>query len=199
MTTPPFTSAALDELADYLVSERDTHRVLDRKFAELGIMEPTPEPSPEETTYKAMGLRRGVDYGVMKPSKRDRLGYALDFQYKRSGNNGVLQLIKALNELVVYSMDPEGFRAFCSGLNRILRFYGVEYRDDGAFHKVDPTRTVSEAERRAEALENKMASRRVHYEVRKYCKAEYMKENYFHAVVEAYKPTFPISTLQGVP
>ena len=187
MTTPPFTSAALDEIADYLVSDRNTNRVLDRKFEELGIKEPTPEPSPEEEAYKAMGLRRGVHYGVMNPSKRDRLHYALGFQYNRSGNKGVLQLIKALNELVVYSMDPEGFRAFCSGLNRILRFYGVEYRDDGKFHNVDPTRTLSEAERRAEALENKMASRRVHYEVRKYCKAEYMKENYFHAVVEAYK------------
>ena len=187
MNTPPFTSAALDEIAGYMVSDRDTHRVLDRKFAELGITEPIPEPSPEEEAYKAMGMRRGVHYGVMKPSKRDRLRYALGFQYNRSGNNGVLQLIKTLSELVVYSRAPEEFREFCGGLNRILRFYGVEYRDDGGFHRVDPTLTLSEAKRRAEALENKMVSRRVHYEVRKYCKAEYMEENYFHAVVEAYK------------
>ena len=63
----------------------------------------------------------------------------------------------------------------------------MEYRDDGKFDNVDPTRTLAEAERRAEALENKMVSRRVHSEVRKYCKAEYMQENYFHAVVEAYR------------
>ena len=188
MTTPLFTSAALDELAEYLVSDRDTHRVLDRKFAELGIVETRPEPSPEqEETYKAMGLKRGMDYYVPGPSKRDRLRHALIFQNRRSGNKGVLQLIKTLNETVVYARDPEGFTAFCSGLNRILRLYGVEYRDDGEFHNVDPARTLSEAERRAKALENKMASRRVHHEVLKYCKAEYMQENYFHAVVEAYK------------
>ncbi len=188
MTTQPFTSSALDEIAEYLVNDRNTHRVLDRKFAELGITEARPEPSPqEEAAYKAMGLKRGVDYYVMGPSKRDRLRHALIFQSKRGGNKGVLQLIKALNEPVVYSRDTEAFRAFCSGVNRILRFYGVEYRDDGEFHNVDPTRTLSEAERRAEALENKMASRRVHHEVHKYCKAEYMEENYFHAVVEAYK------------
>ncbi len=134
-----------------------------------------------------MGLKRGVDYYVTGPSKRDRLRHAVHFQNKRSGNMGVLQLIKALNELVVYSKDPDGFREFCWGLNRILRFYGVEYRDDGEFHNVDPTRTLSEAERRAAALENKMASRRIHHEVRKYCKAEYMEGNYFHSVVEAYK------------
>ena len=91
MDTQPFTSAALDEVADYLVSDRDTHRVLDRKFAELGIKEPIPEPSPQEEAYKTMGMRRGVHYGVMKPSKRDRLRHALSFQYNRSGNNGVKQ------------------------------------------------------------------------------------------------------------
>ena len=40
MAAPHFTSAALDEIADYLVSERDTHKVLDRRFRELGIVEP---------------------------------------------------------------------------------------------------------------------------------------------------------------
>ena len=69
MTHPPFTSAALDEIADYLVRDRDTHRVLDRKFAELGITEPRAEASPtEEATYKAMGWQRGVHYYVQGPS-----------------------------------------------------------------------------------------------------------------------------------
>ena len=111
----------------------------------------------------------------------------MDFQNRRSGYKGVLQLVKALNEPVTYSRDPEQFREFSNGLNRILRFYGVEYRDDGEFHIVDPTHTLSEAEQRAKALENKMSYRRVHPEVHKYCNAEYTKENYFHAVVEAYK------------
>ena len=188
MTTKPFTSAALDKIAEYLVCDRDTHSVLDRKFAELRISETRPEPSPtEEAAYKAAGLRRDVDYYVKRSSKRDRLRHAVHSQNKRSGNNGVLQLIKSLHEPVIYSNFPEAFREFCEGLNRILRFYGVEYRDDGEFHYVDPTHTLSEAERRAAALENKMASRRIHNEVQKYCKAEYMEENYFHAVVEAYK------------
>ena len=187
MTTQPFTPAALDEIAAYLVNDRDTHKVLHRKFAELAISEPTPQPSPEEEAFKAKGLKRDVHYHMMGPSKKDRLRHALTFQFKRSGNNGVLQLIKTLNDPVTFTGNPEAFRDFCRGLNRILRFHGVEYRDDGEFHIVDPTRTLSEAEQRASALENKMASRRIHNEVSKYCKAEYMEENYFHAVVEAYK------------
>ena len=188
MTTRPFTSTALDEIAKHLVSERDTHRILDSKFAELSIPEPHLEPSTqEEGAFKAMGLQRGVHYSVMGLSKRTRLRHALDFLSKRSGSPGVFELIKALNGLEIYSRNPEEFREFCNGLNRILRFYGVEYRDDGEFHKVDPTRTLSEAERRAAALENKLASRRIHHQVHRYCKVEYLAENYFHAVVEAYK------------
>lgn len=188
MTVSSFTSATLDQLAECLVSDQATHRVLDRKFAELGIPEARSEQSPkEEETLKAKGLQRGIHYHVQVPSKRDRLRHALEVQNRYRGNKGVLQLIKALNEPVAYAGDLEGFRVFCSGLNRILRFHGVEYRDDGQFHSVNPTRTLSEAERRAAALGNKMASRRVHHEVRKYCEAEYMKEDYFHAVVEAYK------------
>lgn len=187
MTTRPFTPSALDEIAAYLVNDHDTHRVLDRKFAELAITEPTPQSSPREEVFKAQGLKRGLDYHIFGPSKKDRLRFALTFQFKRSGNNGVLQLIQTLVDPITFTGNPEMFRSFCSGLNQILWFYGVEYRDDGNFHIVDPTRTLSEAEQRASALNNKMASRRIHHEVSKYCKAEYMKENYFHAVVEAYK------------
>ena len=188
MTTQPFTSSSLDELAELLVCDRDTHTVLDRRFAELGITEPRVEPDPkEEAGFKAMGWQRGVHYYAQRPSKRDRLRHALNFKNQRSGNNGVLQLIKTLNEPVAYVGDPDGFREFCAGLNRILRFHGLEYRDDGKFHTVDPTRTLSEAQQRAAALENKLAFRRIHSEVRKHCRAEYMDENYFHAVVEAYK------------
>lgn len=188
MTTQPFSPSVLDEIAELLVCDRDTHRVLDRRFEDLGITEPRVEPDPkEEAKFQTMGMQRGVHYYVQGPSKRDRLRYAVNFQHRRSGNKGVLQLVKTLNEPAVYASDPDGFREFCAGLNRILRFHGVEYRDDGEFHTVDPTRTLSEAQQRAAALENKLAPRRIHLEVRKYCRAEYMEENYFHAVVEAYK------------
>ena len=42
------------------MNDRDTHSVLDRKFAELHISELSPEPSPQEQRYKKMGLQPGV-------------------------------------------------------------------------------------------------------------------------------------------
>ena len=191
MTTQPFTSSALDQIAEHLVSDRNTHRVLDRKFAELGIPELRPEPSEaslqQEESWKAKGLKRGVHYEYFQPSKREKLRYALNVQSQRSGPKGVLHLIGALNEPVSYSHNLEEFKTFSNGINRILRFHGVEYRDDGKFHYVDTTRTLSEADQRAKTLENKISSRRIHPEVYKSCRAEFLQEDYFHAVEEAYK------------
>ena len=182
-----FTTTQLEQIAERLVNDRDTHRVLDRKFSEIHISEPSPEPSPEEQRYKKMDLQPGVDYYVQGPSKRQRLLYAVEAMYRSSGGHGVLQLIRTLHDPVSYVGHLDEFRTFCEDINRILRFSGVEFKDDGKFHLVVETRNLSEAERRARAVANKLSSRRVHTEVQKYCKAEYMEENYFHAVFEATK------------
>ena len=177
-------TSSLEPIAECLADERLTHSAMDRKFRTLGIIEPTPT-EPDE--YKRLGLRPGVDYYVKRPSKRERLLRAIQIKHQESGGAGVLHLIKTLYAVEEYATKPDDFRGFCSGLNRILRFSGVEYREDGEFHTVSPTRDLTDAERRARALENKLAYRRVHSEVQKYCKAEYMVENYFHAVFEAAK------------
>ena len=175
---------ALEPIAEYLFDERLSHANLDTKFHDLNIIEPAPT---EPEGYKGMGLRPGVDYYVKRPSRRARILRAVQTKHRESGGAGVLHLIKTLYPMEEYAANPDEFRSFCGGLNRILRFSGVEYREDGEFHQVSPTRDLTEAERRARALENKLAPRRVHSEVQRYCKAEYMVENYFHAVFEAAK------------
>ena len=79
MNTQRFTSAALDEIADYLVSDRDTHKVLDRKFGELGIKGPIPEPSPEEEAYKAMGIATGCPLWGYEAIKEGQAALCLGF------------------------------------------------------------------------------------------------------------------------
>ena len=182
-----FRPAHLEEIAARLVSDRVTHGVLDRKFRELGIVEPSPAPSPQEASFKKSGLQAGRDYHIMGPSKKERSQYAVRAMYQQSGGQGVLRLVQVLYDPIHYAENRDEFTEFCDGINRILRFTGYEYRDDGQFYRVVETRTLSEAERRATAVTNKFASRRVHPEVQKYCKAEYMQENYFHAVFEAAK------------
>ena len=182
-----FTAAQLEEIAVRLVSDRVTNGVLDRKFGELGIVEPSPEPSPQEAKFKKAGLQAGRGYHIMGPSKKERLMYAVRAMYKQSSGQGVLRLIQVIYDPIHYAQNLDEFTEFCDDINRILRFIGCEYRDDGQFHPVVETRTLAEAERRATAVTNKFSSRRIHPEVQKYCKAEYMQENYFHAVFEAAK------------
>ena len=182
-----FTFTQLEQIASLLVSDRDSHRVLDGKFQHLNIKEPSPDPSPEEGRFKKLGMRAGVDYYNVGPSKRDRLRYAVQEMYNRSRGRGVLYLVQVLHDPVSYVDDPDEFAQFCHDINLVLRFSGWEYRDDGQFHRVVETRTLSEAEQRTRRLANRLSARRVHPEVQKYCKAEYMEENYFHAVFEASK------------
>jgi uncharacterized protein (TIGR02391 family) len=53
-----------------------------------------------------------------------------------------------------------------------------------------PATTLTEAQQRARSLYQRLASRGVHGEVLRYCTAELLADNYFHAVLEATKGLF---------
>ena len=72
-------------------------------------------------------------------------------------------------------------------INVRLAFAGLEYGKDGKFRRRSPARTLSEAEARKRTIEAKFRGRRMHPEVLRYCRAELMEDNYFHAVFEATK------------
>ncbi len=72
-------------------------------------------------------------------------------------------------------------------LNKILAFSGLEYGKNGKFRKCEQAQSLDEAERRAQTIQSKFRGRNIHPEVLKYCKAELMRENLFHAVFEATK------------
>lgn len=72
-------------------------------------------------------------------------------------------------------------------LNDVLAFSGLELGSDGQFRQREAVKTLGEAERRSRTIHAKFEGRRLHPEVLKYCKAELMQDNYFHAVFEATK------------
>ncbi|QVW35317.1 TIGR02391 family protein [Geobacter sulfurreducens] len=72
-------------------------------------------------------------------------------------------------------------------LNTILAFSGLEYGKDGKFRHCNAVQTLDEAEQRVQTLRAKFQGRRIHPEVLKYCRAELLQDNYFHAVFEASK------------
>ncbi len=59
--------------------------------------------------------------------------------------------------------------------------------DDGKIRRSTKAENLSEAMRRASQLHDALSSRSVHEDVLRFCRAELLDENYFHAVFEAMK------------
>ncbi len=72
-------------------------------------------------------------------------------------------------------------------LNAVFAFDGLQLDREGVFRQVAAARTIDEAEERAQILAARLQGRRVHAEVMRFCRAELLHDNYFHAVFEAVK------------
>jgi len=101
--------------------------------------------------------------------------------------NKVLDFIKTLLNPVRFVNQVDRFEAHRQDLNQILSFCAIEYGSDGNFRTGTPARTLDEAEKRVRTLRSKFQGRSIHPEVIKYCRAELLQDNYFHAVFEASK------------
>lgn len=111
----------------------------------------------------------------------------LDCQKRYGCGNHVVDFISAFLTPARFAGRKDDFEACRRELNAILAFSGLDYGADGQFRKVQPATTLDEAERRVRVIHGKFQRRSMHAEVVKYCRAELMQDNYFHAVFEAAK------------
>lgn len=72
-------------------------------------------------------------------------------------------------------------------VNTVLAFRGLQFLPSGKFRVVTKASTLTEAERRASELRERLRDRDVHPDVIVFCRAELLQDNYFHAVLEAVK------------
>ena len=72
-------------------------------------------------------------------------------------------------------------------LNLALAFAGLVVNESGELKSADVAQTLPEAQRRARDLRADLEGRGVHPDVLKFCRAELLADNYFHAVQEAVK------------
>ena len=163
-TVEPFADAQLESLARFLGDCR-SGSTISRVFQDQGIV----DRSGQSTKWK-------------------RLDWAFREMQRVDGSaNRLLKFIAAYLAPSRFVGEEEQFEACRSGLNQRLSFAGLEYGADGQFRHVTKAHTLSEAEARANAIRAKFRGRRLHPDVLKYCRAELMQENYFHAVFEATK------------
>lgn len=131
---------------------------------------------------------RGLSDNSGESTKWRRL-YAIFLECQRSDRcaNRVLDFIRAFLSPARFIGRSGEFESHRAGLNTILAFSGLEYGPDGQFRRISAASTLDEAEARARTLRSKFQGRSIHSEVLKYCRAELMQDNYFHAVFEAAK------------
>lgn len=121
-------------------------------------------------------------------TKRHRLFAALQAKQTADGcANGVLAFVKHAMNPVRHVGNKEYFERERGKLNGVLSFSGLTLGEDGKLRFVNAARTLTDAEAAATSLRKALIERRVHGDVLKFCKAELLVDNYFHAVFEATK------------
>ena len=114
------------------------------------------------------------------------------------GNHVLMFINRAMNP-VTYTGSPEVFASRQAQLNSVLAFCGMAVGDDGKVRRAAQARDLDDAIARADRLHKTLATRNVHHDVLKFCRAELLDKNYFHAVFEAMKSiAAKVRTLSGL-
>jgi uncharacterized protein (TIGR02391 family) len=134
-------------------------------------------------------LRRcGIEDPLPGYTKRDRLFEALRTRQEHDNvANNVLAFVQTFMEPVRFVSAKQEFERFREQLNEVLAFSGLHIGEDGKLKTVAEAHTLSEAQERAGRLRSELLKRKVHHDVLRFCRAELLQENYFHAVFEATK------------
>lgn len=111
----------------------------------------------------------------------------LQIQNQDQSSNRIIDFVQTFLIPSRFVGRSEHFERARQELNAILAFEGLEYGPDGKFISVKAASTLPEAEKRLQTIKAKFQGRIIHAEVLKYCKAELLQDNYFHAVFEATK------------
>ena len=124
-------------------------------------------------------------------TKWRRLAWVFAEQQAQDGHAGLaLNAVRSLLSPVLFVREPDKFHAARRDVNLVLRFAGVEYLDTGEFRTVSAAGSVEDAAGRSRAIQSKvLGSRHPSGTARvwRYCTAELMADDYFHAVLEAAK------------
>lgn len=164
-----------------------------KKFTEIQlrkICQVLAEEAPALTGSQIAELLKdcGIDDPISGGTKRVRLFEALSRRQTEDGvGNHIAAFIEAAFNPVRFMGQESEYEDYRSSMNELLSFAGIALGEDGKLRMVEAARTLDEASRRAIGLRRELARRHVHPDVLKFCRAELLQDNYFHAVFEATK------------
>lgn len=121
------------------------------------------------------------------------------FQNEHQVGNHVLVFINRAMNPAAYTDNPQLFQARRNSLNAVLAFCGFQIGDSGKVVRASKVSSLDEALERANKFEAALKQRNVHPDILRFCTAEILAQNYFHAVFEAIKSvTAKIRTMTGL-
>lgn len=164
---PAFSDPSLQALCDILGATETglTGTEIERFLAQCGIDDVAPSVTKQHRLFAALRAKQIAD---------------------RCANN-VLQFLTHAMSPVRHVRNREHFESERMKINRVLAFNGLTLDSDGQLRAVQAARTIDEAEARATTLRKALIDRRVHADVLRFCRAELVTDDYFHAVFEATK------------
>lgn len=172
MIIPSFDEPHLEQICNILGDTTSglTGTEIAKYLRSLGIADPKPEDS-----------RIGM-------TKRIRLFEALREQQSRDRcANKVCEFIEFSMNPVRHVSDGSYFEIKRNELNKVLAFLGLSLSDEGKLEEMSRAKTISAASAAASRLRSRLQDRGVHGDVLTFCREELLKDNYFHAVLEAAK------------
>ena len=111
----------------------------------------------------------------------------INYQKEKECSNKILLFIQKAINPARYLDREEEYEDLLYKLNKSLSFIGIELKNTGKYIDTETSATISDAEKKANKLKKKLEYRNAHPDIFKYCDAELLVNNYFHAVFEATK------------
>lgn len=120
--------------------------------------------------------------------KWERIKNALAARQARDGcGNNLDAFVQAVLDPARFPDRADEHTGHCRRVNVPLAFSGLHVSDQGTLVPIPAATTVSEAQARANRLRENLRARSVHARVLDCCRADLVRDNYFHAVLEACK------------
>lgn len=111
----------------------------------------------------------------------------VNFQSDKQYSNNILTFINLSMNPARFIGQEDRYEYLRFELNKRISFIGLELSERGKFNRISASKTISEAEQRANRLIGKLKQRNTHPLIFTFCRAELLSENYFHTVFEAVK------------
>jgi len=129
----------------------------------------------------------GIEVNQQATSKADKLFYSLKYrQHRDNCSNNLINFIQKVISPMRYDNELD-FEKHKTRFNEKLLYEGLEINSSGKIVLAQKATTISEAKERSQKIKQKIRGYNTHEEIVRFCEEEWLKENYFHAILEIAK------------